>query len=181
MSSLVRVVKESPRDPSEEVGMQPSLVLDIPIIQANGTDHHYVAARRSRRRGAAAAFTWTVLVAPLSFSPRVRGLIALNLVCLLCASAFTVLRTVEREADAWVFNALRFSLAAAGMSPWWRGALQDEHIVRAGVDIGFWAAGGKSFVVGSGQGSVKAWWAPAIGGLISLCAFTGVQATCRRV
>eukprot|EP00887_Chlorella_sp_A99_P008087 scaffold12.g8087.t1 len=75
-------------------------------------------------------------------APRVRGLVCLNLVCILCASAFTVLREVEKGLDAWVFNGLRFAVAAAGMSPYWRTAVQDERVVRAGVDIGFWAAAG---------------------------------------
>lgn len=91
------------------------------------------------------AFSWRLGLTCVS--PRMHGLLCLNLVCILCASAFTVLRAVESTADAWIFSALRFTIAGLAMMPWWRRALADERVVHAGVDVGFWAAAGKTDMV----------------------------------
>lgn len=87
------------------------------------------------------SFPWRVLL-PVTVSPRLRGLILLNLVCLACASAFVVLKESQENVDPFVFSSLRFIIAAAVFSPFMRRALRDERVVRAGVEIGFWAAGG---------------------------------------
>lgn len=87
------------------------------------------------------SFPWRVLL-PVTVSPRLRGLILLNLVCLACASAFVVLKESQENVDPFVFSSLRFIIAAAVFSPFMRKAMRDERIVRAGVEIGFWAAGG---------------------------------------
>lgn len=63
-------------------------------------------------------------------------------VCLACASAFVVLKESQENVDPFVFSSLRFLIAAAVFSPFMRKALRDERLVRAGVEIGFWAAGG---------------------------------------
>lgn len=63
-------------------------------------------------------------------------------VCLACASAFVVLKESQENVDPFVFSSLRFVIAAAMFSPFMRQALRDERVVRAGVEIGAWAAGG---------------------------------------
>lgn len=96
---------------------------------------------RLRHPGAHAAFPWRVLV-PLPVSPRLRGLLLLNLVCLACASAFVVLKESQQDVDPFVFSSLRFIIAAAMFSPFFRLAMRDERVVKAGVEIGVWAAAG---------------------------------------
>lgn len=143
---------------------------------------------RLRHPGAHAAFPWRVLV-PLPVSPRLRGLLLLNLVsrrrrcrgrsqspfplpsarwsalpcrcgatplhtpaishphaqvCLACASAFVVLKESQQDVDPFVFSSLRFIIAAAMFSPFFRLAMRDERAVKAGVEIGVWAAAGEA-------------------------------------
>lgn len=62
--------------------------------------------------------------------------------CLACASAFVVLKESQQELDPFVFSSLRFVIAAAMFSPFFRQALKEERVVKAGVEIGAWAAGG---------------------------------------
>ena len=63
-------------------------------------------------------------------------------VCLACASAFVVLKESQENIDPFVFSSIRFLIAAAVFSPFMRKAMRDERVVRAGVEIGAWAAGG---------------------------------------
>lgn len=87
------------------------------------------------------SFPFRVLVPLVAVSPRLRGLILLNLVCLACASAFVVLKESQEDLDPFVFSSLRFVIAALVFAPFVRRALRDERIVKAGVEIGAWAAG----------------------------------------
>lgn len=48
--------------------------------------------------------------------------------------------------DPFVFSSVRFLIAAAMFSPFFRTALRDERVVKAGVEIGAWAAGGAALV-----------------------------------
>jgi len=61
---------------------------------------------------------------------------------LACASTFVVLKEGQENFDPFVFSSLRFSIAAIAFSPFWRRATKDERILRAGMEIGVWAAGG---------------------------------------
>lgn len=63
-------------------------------------------------------------------------------VCLACASAFVVLKESQENVDPFVFSSIRFIIAAAVFSPFVRNALREERVVKAGVEIGAWAAGG---------------------------------------
>ncbi len=45
--------------------------------------------------------------------------------------------------DPFVFSSLRFVIAATMFSPFFRVALRDERIIKAGMEIGAWAAGGE--------------------------------------
>jgi drug/metabolite transporter (DMT)-like permease len=53
-----------------------------------------------------------------------------------------VLKESQEGLDPFVFSSLRFLVAAAVFSPFMRRALRDERVVKAGVEIGVWAAGG---------------------------------------
>jgi drug/metabolite transporter (DMT)-like permease len=61
---------------------------------------------------------------------------------LACASTFVVLKEGQENFDPFVFSSLRFVIAAAAFSPFLRRATRDERLVRAGLEIGVWAAGG---------------------------------------
>ena len=61
---------------------------------------------------------------------------------LACASTFVVLKEGQENFDPFVFSSLRFVIAAAAFSPFLRGATNDERLLRAGLEIGVWAAGG---------------------------------------
>lgn len=63
-------------------------------------------------------------------------------VMLACASTFVVLKEGQRDIDPFVFSSVRFVVAALAFSPFWGNALKDGRIVRAGIEIGVWAAGG---------------------------------------
>ncbi|GAB4823037.1 hypothetical protein N2152v2_010083 [Parachlorella kessleri] len=77
------------------------------------------------------------------FTPRLRGLVLLNLVMLACASSFVVLKEGQNNLDPFVFSSLRFVIAALAFTPILRGGvLKDPNIVRGGIEIGIWAAGG---------------------------------------
>jgi drug/metabolite transporter (DMT)-like permease len=61
---------------------------------------------------------------------------------LACASTFVVLKEGQQGFDPFIFSSLRFVVAALAFSPFWRRALRDDRVVRAGLEIGLWAAGG---------------------------------------
>ena len=77
---------------------------------------------------------------PSRLSPRVRGLILLNILVLLCGANWVVLKETEDVFDPFTFAALRFTLAAAVFSPWVRGAVKDRAILRGGLELGLWSA-----------------------------------------
>ena len=63
---------------------------------------------------------------------------------LACASSFVVLKEGQNNLDPFVFSSLRFVIAALAFAPILRGGvLKDRNIVRGGIEIGIWAAGGK--------------------------------------
>jgi drug/metabolite transporter (DMT)-like permease len=61
---------------------------------------------------------------------------------LACASTFVVLKEGQEGVDPFVFSAVRFTIAALTFSPFWRRAARDERLIRGGLEIGVWAAGG---------------------------------------
>lgn len=63
-------------------------------------------------------------------------------VMLACASTFVVLKEGQESLNPFVFSSLRFVIAAVFFSPYWSRAFKDERVVRAGLEIGIWAAGG---------------------------------------
>jgi len=54
-----------------------------------------------------------------------------------------VLKESQEYVDPFVFSSVRFLIAAAVFSPFMRRAMRDERTVKAGVEIGAWAAGGE--------------------------------------
>ena len=77
---------------------------------------------------------------PNRLSPRVRGLVLLNILVLLCGANWVVLKETEDFFDPFTFAALRFTLAAAVFSPWVKDAAQDSIILRGGLELGMWSA-----------------------------------------
>ncbi len=77
---------------------------------------------------------------PNRLSPRVRGLVLLNILVLLCGANWVVLKETEDFFDPFTFAALRFTLAAAVFSPWIKNAVQDSTILRGGLELGIWSA-----------------------------------------
>lgn len=77
---------------------------------------------------------------PNRLSPRVRGLVLLNILVLLCGANWVVLKETEDFFDPFTFAALRFTLAAAVFSPWVKGAVQDSTILRGGLELGLFSA-----------------------------------------
>lgn len=63
-------------------------------------------------------------------------------VMLACASMFVVLKEGQKNLDPFVYSSLRFVIAAIFFGPFWSRAFHDERLVRAGLEIGIWAAGG---------------------------------------
>ncbi len=62
---------------------------------------------------------------------------------LACASVFVVLKEGQDDFDPFVFSSLRFVIAAIAFAPILRGGvLKDPNIVRGGIELGIWAAGG---------------------------------------
>lgn len=59
-----------------------------------------------------------------------------------CASTFVVLKEGQENFDPFIFSSLRFGIAALAFCPFWRRASRDERILRGGMEIGVWAAGG---------------------------------------
>lgn len=77
---------------------------------------------------------------PSRLSPRVRGLILLNILVLLCGANWVVLKETEGVFDPFTFAALRFTLAAAVFSPWISDAVKDATVLRGGLELGTWSA-----------------------------------------
>lgn len=50
---------------------------------------------------------------------------------------------LQENVDPYIFSSLRFVIAALAFSPILRRAVQDPQIVRGGIEIGIWAAGGQ--------------------------------------
>lgn len=77
---------------------------------------------------------------PKRLSPRVRGLILLNILVLLCGANWVVMKEAEDFLDPFTFAALRFSLAAVVFSPWIKDAVQDRQVLKGGFELGIWSA-----------------------------------------
>lgn len=61
---------------------------------------------------------------------------------LACASTFAILKESQTDIDPFVFSVIRFVIAAMAFCPFWKRALRDERLIKGGIEIGIWAAGG---------------------------------------
>lgn len=100
-------------------------------------------AAESPLTGPAAALSRLMDKIPLS--KRTRGIIMLNLLVLLVATNWVVVKDVGGSFDAFGFAFLRFAVAAAAFSPFLKAASGDSRILRAGAEIGAWTAFGYIF------------------------------------
>lgn len=78
----------------------------------------------------------------LPFSPRTQGILMLNLLVLLVATNWVVVKDVGNSFDPFGFAFLRFAVAAAAFSPFMPAAFKDKRIMRAGLELGVWFAAG---------------------------------------
>eukprot|EP00884_Botryococcus_braunii_P011531 jgi/Botrbrau1/20379/Bobra.0006s0041.2 len=85
----------------------------------------------------------TVWWNPLTWAPRTRGLILLNILVLLAATNWVVVKDVEESFDAVTFAAIRFSVAAIAFAPFIYQA--NSATWRSGVELGTWSALGYIF------------------------------------
>ena len=77
----------------------------------------------------------------LSWTNRGKGLVLLNVLVLLCASNWVIVKEAEAaSADPEVFTALRFGVAALAFTPWLKKGLSEKGIVIAGLELGLWSA-----------------------------------------
>lgn len=77
---------------------------------------------------------------PSRLSPRVRGLILLNILVLLCGANWVVLKETGDFFDPFTFAALRFTLAAAVFFPWVKNAAKDRKVLKGGLELGIYSA-----------------------------------------
>lgn len=85
------------------------------------------------------------LMDKIPLSKRTRGIVMLNLLVLLVATNWVVVKDVGGSFDAFGFAFLRFAVAAAAFSPFLKAASGDNRILKAGVEIGAWTAMGYIF------------------------------------
>ncbi|KAI3430272.1 hypothetical protein D9Q98_004868 [Chlorella vulgaris] len=78
----------------------------------------------------------------LPISKRTRGIVMLNLLVILVASNWVVVKDVGNNFDPFGFAFLRFAVAAAAFSPFLKAASKDKRIMAAGFELGVWTAAG---------------------------------------
>ncbi|CAD7702600.1 unnamed protein product [Ostreobium quekettii] len=73
-------------------------------------------------------------------SPRIQGLLLLNVMTVIMATNWVVVKETEEIMDPFTFSALRFSIAAMALFPFIKSAVQKDEIFKAGLEIGLWTA-----------------------------------------
>lgn len=76
---------------------------------------------------------------------RVRGLVMLNLLVLLCGTNWVVVKDAGTSFDPYFFASLRFSVAAALFAPMLVSASKDPLTVKGGIEVGIYTAIGYLF------------------------------------
>lgn len=74
------------------------------------------------------------------FSPRVRGLILLNILTFLYGSNVTVVKEAQAALDPFTFSLGRFGIAALAFTPFLKPAFENPAVFRAGLELGIWAS-----------------------------------------
>ncbi|XP_075263820.1 uncharacterized protein LOC142355596 [Convolutriloba macropyga] len=72
-------------------------------------------------------------------NPRSRGCLMLNLLVMLYATNWSVVKIADENFDPEVFSALRFAVAAVPFLPWLKDAVADKELTKAGAELGFWS------------------------------------------
>jgi len=78
----------------------------------------------------------------LGLSPRIQGLLLLNVMTLIMATNWVVVKESEGMMDPFTFSAIRFSVAAVAFFPFIKGAFHDSKVLKAGMEVGLWTACG---------------------------------------
>ncbi|CAL5219032.1 g791 [Coccomyxa viridis] len=101
-----------------------------PAIQAVAQAEQQIAfAAISKLKNAINFRQWTA---------RGKGLVLLNILVVLCASNWVVVKDCEGSFDPYIFALLRFTVAAAAFSPFFKKALANKKIWRGGLELGLW-------------------------------------------
>lgn len=72
-------------------------------------------------------------------TPRVRGLILLNVLVGLVASNWVIIKDTGTFFDPFTFASLRFGVASLAFTPFWEEAFNDQAILTAGAELGLWS------------------------------------------
>lgn len=86
-----------------------------------------------------------VVLEKVGITPRIRGLILLNVLVLLVAANWVIVKDTGNNFDPYAFATLRFGVATLAFSPFLKKALKNKDVVRAGVELGVWCALGYLF------------------------------------
>ena len=118
--------KSNPRSSSTSSSSSPLPPLSLQSIDDDSADAVVILGRRW--------WDWN------SWTPRGRGLVLLNMLVLLCASNWVVVKQATDAAAPANFTALRFLVAAAAFAPFLPRAKRETF--SAGLELGFWSAAG---------------------------------------
>ena len=118
--------KSNPRSSSTSSSSSPLPPLSLQSIDDDSADAVVILGRRW--------WDWN------SWTPRGRGLVLLNILVLLCASNWVVVKQATDAAAPANFTALRFLVAAAAFAPFLPRAKRETF--SAGLELGFWSAAG---------------------------------------
>lgn len=75
-------------------------------------------------------------------TPRVRGLLLLNVLVVLMASNWSIVKQTGEVLDPFSFAFLRFGVAGLALTPFLAKALKNPVLVKAGLELGAWSAAG---------------------------------------
>lgn len=126
LSSARETVKDIAKEFS---GLIDSAAQDMKVLQ--DTKQSLVAQQT-------AAPKWWERVA----SSRVRGLVMLNLLVLLCGTNWVVVKDAGATFDPYLFASLRFLVASLVFAPGLLSAVRNETVLKGGVEVGIYTAMG---------------------------------------
>eukprot|EP00889_Picochlorum_renovo_P003194 jgi/Picre1/30224/NNA_005592.t1 len=126
LSSARETVKDIAKEFS---GLIDSAAQDVKVLQ--DTKQSLVAQQT-------AAPKWWERVA----SSRVRGLVMLNLLVLLCGTNWVVVKDAGATFDPYLFASLRFLVASLVFAPGLLSAVRNETVLKGGVEVGIYTAMG---------------------------------------
>ncbi|GMH36362.1 hypothetical protein BSKO_04230 [Bryopsis sp. KO-2023] len=85
---------------------------------------------------------WEKFNGLFNWSGRVRGLVLLNVMTVIMATNWVVVKDAETMLDPFTFSALRFTVATLAILPFLKGQTEkaEPEVVKAGVELGVWFA-----------------------------------------